>query len=68
MVYVFSPLWSQRLNGAAQRQHCMRWEIQWALLMCQDQPRVRYNCRKISAPDYTAESKYLSQQIEQLAF
>jgi hypothetical protein len=28
---------------------------------------VRYNCRKISHPDYVAESKYLSQQIQQLA-
>lgn len=32
-----------------------------------DQVRVRYQCRKVAAPDYVADSAYLSQMISQMS-
>ncbi|WVF69368.1 hypothetical protein IAT40_004144 [Kwoniella sp. CBS 6097] len=32
-----------------------------------DQPRVRYQCRKVALPDYAAESAHLSQLISQMS-
>ncbi|WWC62468.1 uncharacterized protein I303_105064 [Kwoniella dejecticola CBS 10117] len=32
-----------------------------------DQPRVRYTCRKVSTPDYVADSAHLSQLISQMS-